>query len=362
MREEIQELQKIVSVLLEEVISLKNEKQDLEEKVNALSALSQRLLSFCESQQKEIDSKMKNIALSLKIQDKGLDNIVYEMNDPRIDKSSFFYPSFYEIEDTIEMIVNHKCSMARFGDGELAIMAGYSRQKFQAFDSILSQRLREVVSCKEPQFLVAIADNYGSLEKYSRAGKSGIRNYMSNTVRNEHQKLLDRNRVYHNAYISRPYVLFSDCQSTEAGNRFTELKRIWKDREVIIIEGNQTRMGVGNDLLADAQSIIRIECPAENAFERYGEILDAAKENAFEDALFLIALGPVAGVLAYDLFCEGFQAIDIGHLDLEYEWFKRGEGKRTEVPGKYNNEYVGGELVSEVNDTAYLNEIICKID
>ena len=49
-------------------------------------------------------------------------------------------------------------------------------------------------------------------------------------------------------------------------------------------------------------------------------------------------MGPTATVLAYDLSRAGYQAIDIGHLDLEYEWFLRGEGVRVEVPGKYNNE------------------------
>lgn len=37
--------------------------------------------------------------------------------------------------------------------------------------------------------------------------------------------------------------------------------------------------------------------------------------------LVLIALGHTATVLAYDLAEVGYQAIDIGHIDIEYEWF-----------------------------------------
>lgn len=34
-----------------------------------------------------------------------------------------------------------------------------------------------------------------------------------------------------------------------------------------------------------------------------------------------ILLDPTATVLAYDLAVQGFQAVDINHVDVEYEWF-----------------------------------------
>ena len=37
----------------------------------------------------------------------------------------------------------------------------------------------------------------------------------------------------------------------------------------------------------------------------------------------LIALGPTATILAYDLAEKGVQALDVGHIDIEYEWFLR---------------------------------------
>jgi hypothetical protein len=42
------------------------------------------------------------------------------------------------------------------------------------------------------------------------------------------------------------------------------------------------------------------------------------------DKLILIALGPTATVLAYDLAKKGYQAIDIGHLPSCYEVVKNG--------------------------------------
>ena len=51
----------------------------------------------------------------------------------------------------------------------------------------------------------------------------------------------------------------------------------------------------------------------EDEFEQYDEIMDQAKKYS-KDCLFLIACGPAATVIAYDLCTMGYQAIDIGHL------------------------------------------------
>ena len=55
------------------------------------------------------------------------------------------------------------------------------------------------------------------------------------------------------------------------------------------------------------------------------------------------------------------QAIDIGHIDLEYEWYLHGGGKRCAVSGKYNNEYVGGEIAADIQDKQYESEVIDRI-
>ena len=69
-----------------------------------------------------------------------------------------------------------------------------------------------------------------------------------------------------------------------------------------------------NDLFDNARSIRRILCPPRDAFERLEDIKQEACKVE-KEALFLIALGPAATVLAYDLFKAGYQAIDVGHVD-----------------------------------------------
>ena len=163
--------------------------------------------------------------------------------------------------------------------------------------------------------------------------------------------------IYYNAYITRPYVMYADQQTDAPAARFHQISQIWNGRDCIFIEGNKTGMGVGNQLFMNARSIQRILAPAENAFSRYGQILDFSLKQP-KDSLFLLALGPTASVLAYDLFQAGYQAVDIGHVDLEYEWFLKGEGHRTAVEGKYNNEIAGGENTSAIEDQEYLRQVI----
>ena len=129
---------------------------------------------------------------------------------------------------------------------------------------------------------------------------------------------------------------------------------------LVLVEGAQTRFGVGNDLLDNAGSVVRILAPAVNAFSKYDEILSAIRQEA-DGRLILLALGPTATVLACELCRLGFWAIDIGHLDIEYEWYRMGAKEKVAVPGKYTNE-AGGVDVAECDDAGYKNQIIRRIE
>ncbi len=358
---DFQELQQIVSICLDEIVALKEENRTLQEQVKLLQEKTNMVIESERNVINRLSGVIECVDKNRRIANRVADNIKYEIQDPKPDNSDCFFPNILPIEDTLEQLIVGKKSMARYGDGEFAIMQGFARQKFQSYNEDLAKRLREIIRVKEDGFLVAIADNYGSLEQYNEDGKQGIRNYMTAETRRTHREFLDMSHVYHNAYISRPYVMYADNQTEAAGKRFQDLKKIWDGRSVIFVEGSQTRLGVRNDLFDNAAQIGRIVAPPEHSYSRYAEILEASLKFAKEDTLFLIALGPTAGVLAYDLFKSGYQAIDIGHLDLEYEWYLQGQGKRVEVKHKYNNELQGGYLVEDVVDEDYLQQIICRI-
>lgn len=286
-----------------------------------------------------------------------LSNLRYELQDPRYENERLFFPNIRPAEEAVEMIVNKGCSMARFGDGEFSIMENVYRHAFQKVDLKLAERLKQIISVDDSRLIIAVADNYGNLERYTDSAAWQIRIYMTEETRKAHMKYLCSEKIYYDAYITRPYVMHRD---DKAEKRFLNLKRIWENRDVILVEGSKSRLGVGNDLFDNVKSFRRILAPAVHSFDRYDEILNAALSYAEAGVLFLIALGPSAGVLAYDLtILGGYQAIDIGHVDLEYEWFLAGKKERTIVRNKYNNEVFGGNMVEDTGiQSSYYDEII----
>ena len=96
---------------------------------------------------------------------------------------------------------------------------------------------------------------------------------------------------------------------------------MFEGEELLIVEGATSHSGVGNDLFDGAKSIKRIICPSHNAFDKIQEIKEEILEHS-EGRLILLMLGPTAKVLAYQLSQLGYRALDLGHIDSEYEWMK----------------------------------------
>jgi glycosyltransferase family protein len=164
---------------------------------------------------------------------------------------------------------------------------------------------------------------------------------------------------YCNASITRPYIDYADREYSRCC--FENLKRIWDGRDCIFVEGEQTKLGVGNDLFDNIKSVGRILCPAENAFDKLDEIKDAIRTFAGKDTLILGALGPTASILAAQMCEEGYQFVDIGHVDIEYIWFLRKAKRREPVDGKYVNECGRQVLSDKCENEEYWNSILTTI-
>lgn len=284
-------------------------------------------------------------------------NIGYELAD-NLEKGKYKFPILHSDEEAVDRIVNERCSLIRFGDGEFEIMAGKERAPFQKCEKILSDRLQEVIQCRQDNILIALANNYGSIDGYPDKDKDGIREYMTEDVRAFHASLLDYGRVYYDAYMFKCYFQSKDRE--DAKRRYDLVKKIWKDRDIVLIEGAETRTGQGNDLLDNARSIRRILCPTQNAYGRYQDILEEAEKVA-PDKLILCALGPAGKVLAYDLILSGYQVVDIGQIDMEYEWYRAGVGIKVPNPTKYVSQ-LPPALIEEIHDDKYQSQIIAVIE
>jgi glycosyltransferase family protein len=289
------------------------------------------------------------------------DNLPYEIYD-KITSGGFRVqrPTIESVDETLNKILQDKCSIARFGDGEFGVMFE-SRIHFQRCSPALAQRLKETIASNTPALLVALVDTFGSLDCHMQSGIDFWRKWMSRK-REMVYAYLDMNRVYYNALFSRPYVIFKKTEEhyRKCGEYFEKIKKIWAGRDVVICEGEGTRFGMFNDLLDSAKSISRIICPARSAFDKYDAILSAF-DGVSTDTLVLAALGPTATVLAYDLCRKGYQVIDIGHLDLEYEWFLRKSMAGTSLEFKYVDGTKEGRIICPLDNHEYKRQIIKKI-
>lgn len=269
-------------------------------------------------------------------------------------------PTVFDIDITLDAILSRKASIARYGDGEFDIIFG-RHETFQSGGKKLAKRLREVLkaNAESDTFLVGIPDCYGDLSHFIPEAQLHWKIRLDKE-RFKWYRILNRKHPYYQSQISRFYHDWVDKSRSVLWA--SKLKKIWENRNVLIIEGKQTRMGVGNDLFEKSKSVRRILCPSVNAFEKYDKILDCIVENAAADDLILMALGPTASILAYDLHNKGFQAVDIGHVDLEYEWMKMGAKDKVRIPGRFMNELDGGEYVdNSAIDCTYLDQIISEI-
>ena len=253
------------------------------------------------------------------------------------------------VDKTIDNLLSSDDSFIRFGDAEIRIMEGHTT-KFQDYDEILGKRLREIIQYKQEHVRVAISDIFDSLDLYTDKSKKFWKEHLFFS-RKTYLKYCDTDKVYENTFFSRPYYSFKD--KDQSGRWFKRVKEIWKDREVVIVEGEGTHTGVGNDLMVTAAGVERILCPSLNAYLCYPEIRQACFTFS-KDKLFLLALGNTAKLLVSDLAKEGYRAIDIGNLDMEYEWYlhkneqKEEVGKHSIIGIKANEEAGYHEYVSQI--------------
>lgn len=238
------------------------------------------------------------------------------------------------IEETITDIIINKKSISRFGDGEFLLLFKTQDLKFQKQNILLESKLTEVLNNRNPTFLVALPDGLTNTKSHRRFAKVYWLLFI-NTHGKKLSKLLDVTYRYGNANMTRPYIIMNNQSKSKI--YFDKIKTLWQDKDVLVIEGNLSRLGVGNDLFQNVKSLKRILCPNKNAFEKYEEIKSAAIKFG-ANKLVLFSLGPTATVLCSELCNVGFWAIDIGHLDVEYMWMLMGAKTRTAIKGRYVNE------------------------
>lgn len=242
--------------------------------------------------------------------------------------------SVLSIDQSLDYLLEKAASVVRFGDGEMDLIAGRSIP-YQDFDPELSVRLREMMSMKSDEhMMICLPDVFKGLECYSIDAQNFWKAHLQHHLADYLE--ICRAPWYGSTFISRPYIDLED--KTPSAGYFAKLKQLWQDKDLLIVEGLTSRSGVGNDLFDGARSIKRIICPSRNAYSKLEAIKQAVREHA-DNRLILTMLGPTAKVLVYDLVQEGYRALDIGHIDSEYEWFQMGASHKIKLSHKHTAEH-----------------------
>lgn len=272
-------------------------------------------------------------------------------------------PQIMSYEECVNYIIEHKASVSRMGDGELAVIYG-SALGFQSYNGELVKRLEEVMCNGNNGLLLCIPDTFEHLERYNIVEQNFWRAHHYYN-RKRWYKYLKTNKRYGNTFLSRFYSMEFDQELSN--ERILLLKKLWDNRDIIFVEGKDTKMGIGNDLFDNAKSIHRILCPSQNAFSVYDTIFNYISNlHHDENDLYIVALGPTATVLAADLQNIGLQALDMGHMDIEYEWYLQGVKEKVPITGKYSNESVILGLANDpvsgnIENDSYYKQIMINI-
>lgn len=278
------------------------------------------------------------------------ENLLYELADPRTLRSVKL-PKVLNAQDALYTLTSGEKSMARCGDGEFKLIMG-ENISFQKYDPVLADRLKNIIKNQNDNILVGITDAFGYCDnEYMRK--------VMLTCRSTLYKYLDFSKTYVDTNVTRQLNFVSEQQGRDYYDR---MKSLWKGRDIVIVEGEGTRLGVGNDLLNEALSVKRIVCPIKDAFSKYNEILAECLKFS-TDKLFVMALGPTATVLAEDLTNNDYRALDIGHLDTAYEAFLRKATTFVPVEGKIVfNEERNKKSLKPCKDKKYYEQIITIIE
>lgn len=260
------------------------------------------------------------------------------------------------ILDTLNYIMAHNSSVARFGDGEMDIITGHSIP-YQDYDENLANELKDIISSESNESLVVcLSDVFEGLDRYNQSAVDFWKQHLNNNY--IYYKSLCKAPWYGSTFISRPYMDLVD--KSLSNMYFKNIKNLWDKRDILIVEGVNSRSGVGNDLFDNANSVERIICPSKNAYSKIDEIESLIERHA-ENKLVLLILGPTAKVLAKRLSIKKIQAIDMGHIDSEYEWFKMKATTKVKLDHKHTAEHNFDENITFIEDDTYNSQIVERI-
>lgn len=176
-------------------------------------------------------------------------------------------------DETIDYIIKNNVSVCRFGDGEMLIMDKEVGCGFRNVDDELAHRLLRVFKDTDNERVLLCIPKWmfdeKELSKRTQRSQKWCKNYLLYHFSTWVNKV-DINYIYGDTSFNRRYISTEDKSNSK--ECFDILKKIWQDRDVCFVEGEKTRLEVGNNLFDNVKSIRRIIGSVKNAFEKISAI------------------------------------------------------------------------------------------
>ncbi len=255
----------------------------------------------------------------------------------------------HTIDETIDELLQTDKSMVRFGDGEIVMIKGGDLMLQKASPEIASG-LADILAYPYDDLIVTIPGIFETLSDHHKASRQFWKDHLL-FCRKTYERYCNPERIYYTTFVSRCYYYAADRCNCDRW--FAKIRKIWENKKIVVVEGTKTHNGVGNDLFALAASVERIICPPRDAYAAIPRILCACEAYG-KDRLFLLSVGVAAKFLALELFRKGYRVLDIGNMDLEYEWYVR----QTPDKCKLDKHEIEGEAANrEAGYTEYLSQV-----
>ncbi len=219
---------------------------------------------------------------------------------------------YLSYEETLNTIIDKNISIVRFGDELFDMLHGiglYYGNWRQKYDPRLAERLREIISSKNPKILVCFNPEFilKSKEEFKKEGIADQYLFWTNS------------KIFLKDYYHRDTVYGSALCFTPRYNKnisYEKLNSFFLTKDIIIVTSNISRFN-GIEL---GKTTMFIEAPQSDAWQQYERIqhtllTELEQRNIKkETALVLVSMGSAAKVLVYDLSLLGYTAWDTGQF------------------------------------------------
>lgn len=185
-------------------------------------------------------------------------------------------------------------SLARYGDGELALALGGNCIS-QAQDKGIRKELLDILHNGDRDLLVGIP-NLESKTKDAWAKYKG----------EQYIKLYGPG-IFGSAFITRP----DSAPWIDTPEYWRDLTKLWVGRDVVLVAG--TERSLRPEQLVGVNDFRRVNAPRRDAYREIDRLMEEVGTPA---GTVLMCLGPTATVMAARLARKGVHAVDLGHVGM----------------------------------------------